>query len=369
MNLRSTQFKWIYSIKVFLLLTITSYGFAQKLPVVTNFSQIEFKLQTFAPGLPVAEKYGHIQIRVKSSKPFFDRVVSWGMYDFRDPNFLKNFLKGHTYYRIASFSTKRSVRHYERLNRTYWEHDIHLDLDQKKSLYTEIQRQLSKPNNVYLYNFFFDNCSTRIRDLFDMLSDGKLKTYAKNIDLGQSYRDTVRFHQSTTWMTGLGLSVWASHVMDAPLTGWEEMYLPNTVMKYAVNIPNGDRPLLTNERSFGNGDIPSGWPWWDEIGLLFLFVLPFLIFLMLNLKKPLRCLKTAKFWLSIWWLLTGFISTIMLAGWVYSDLVITHHSANLWILWPLDFFLVFLIWWIPKRKRLTRILRFYAYLHLSLIHI
>ena len=184
-----------------------------------------------------------------------------------------------------AFRTRASLNHYRRLKRTYWEHDIPLSPNQKQTLYNAIQTQLTPPNDVYLYDFFYDNCSTRIRDLLDLVVDGALKTVATKDVLNKSFRDTVRQHQSTTWMTGLGLSVWANHTMDKMLTGWEVMYLPGEVMVYAEKTMNNNAPLLTNKKEFGQGDIPRGWPWWDELGLVFLFLLPFLFFLIKTLRS------------------------------------------------------------------------------------
>ncbi len=350
-------------IKLLALLTITNSLYAKVLPEIKDLSKLTFKLQTFSPGLSIPEKYGHIQLRVQEEGRF-DQVVSWGMYDFQDPNFLKNFLKGHTNYRVIAFRTGASMRHYKKLKRTFWEHDIVLSSKQKQILYDAIQMQLTPPNNVYLYDFFKDNCSTRIRDLLDLVVSGGLKKVSQKHILGMSYRDTVRKHQSTTWMTGLGLSVWANHTMDQMLTGWEAMYLPSQVMVYAEQATNESGFLLINKKEFGQGDIPEGWPWWDELGLIFLFVLPFLFFFIKTVRSQVSTSSfLPKAWISFWWVFTGFLSTIMVLGWLFSDLVITHHSANLWLLWPTDFLVAILLWFAKSRQKLSRVIYYYAVCH------
>ena len=130
---------------------------------VTEFTRIS--LLTGSPGSELYSTFGHSAIRVSDPAQGSDMVYNYGTFDFNTPNFYVKFARGKLLYKlsIASFENFQNSFKYE--NRSVDEQVLRLTLPQTKTLVALLKENYKPENRYYKYDFFFDNCATRIRDL------------------------------------------------------------------------------------------------------------------------------------------------------------------------------------------------------------
>ena len=124
-------------------------------------------LLTCLPGRDAVTIYGHSAIRILKTSDGLDSVYSWGVYDFSAPNFVWKFAKGRLKYRIDSDSYRTFLQGYFFEQRSVISQKINLTNKEKELLIFLINNNMKPENKFYLYNFFYDNCSSRVRDIIE----------------------------------------------------------------------------------------------------------------------------------------------------------------------------------------------------------
>ncbi|NJL76900.1 MAG: DUF4105 domain-containing protein [Saprospiraceae bacterium] len=133
-----------------------------------NFSDsVRISLVTGSPGKDLYAQFGHSAIRVQDFKYNQDLVFNYGTFDFDTPNFYWKFVRGKLEYILSVGATSRMIPYYEREGRSLTEQEIQLDSAQQQRVLRILSFNYQPENRGYLYDFFFDNCATRIRDVFE----------------------------------------------------------------------------------------------------------------------------------------------------------------------------------------------------------
>ncbi len=303
-------------------------------------SDVEFSLLTCGSGAEIYSIFGHSAIRLVDKSTGRDWVYNWGIFDFNDPDFYKNFLQGKLRYRLGVQRFSDFLRSYKYQRRTVMEQAILLDDVQKKNLLFLLEENSKPENRYYLYDFFFDNCSTRIRDLLarrlglQFINDVSRSS-------GMSFREGLHeYNGSRPWVQfGMDLIVGsrADELMDAS----EQMYLPQYLMEnlsdYVVLRDSVAGSLLgpvVYRLDYTDQKIGDNFPWPLVLFSIFFFVV---------LAGQLFC-KGAFFqkWLDVLiFLVFGIAGLIMAYMWWGTD----HYStkANWNLLWanPLYLLLIY----------------------------
>jgi hypothetical protein len=120
-------------------------------------------LYTYGPGLEVFEKFGHIALAVVDSQTGEDVAFNWGMFDFNQPNFYTRFLTGDTKYWMAGYRTAEFNAMYVAQDRTIRKQRLNLTPAQRGALYEFVAWNAREENRYYRYDYYNDNCSTRVR--------------------------------------------------------------------------------------------------------------------------------------------------------------------------------------------------------------
>jgi hypothetical protein len=181
-------------------------------------------LLTCAPGNATYSIYGHTALRINVRGSNFDQVYNWGIFDFSTPNFAFRFAKGRLDYMLGTYGYDRFVDEYVSEGRSVWSQKINLTTKEKEKLFGLINENLRPENVKYRYDFFFDNCATRIRDILEAsVSDSlifpvkeKNKTFRQLIDPKQKVLPWIDFGADML----LGLQA------DRKATPADEMFLP-----------------------------------------------------------------------------------------------------------------------------------------------
>jgi hypothetical protein len=122
-------------------------------------------LITVTPGSEIYSHYGHTAIRVCDPTKRFDLVFNYGLFDFNSPNFIYRFLRGETDYLCGAFPYSDFLLEYQMENRGVIEQVINLKANEKEVIWQALVKNIQPKNRTYRYNFFFNNCATKPRDL------------------------------------------------------------------------------------------------------------------------------------------------------------------------------------------------------------
>lgn len=210
-------------------------------------------LLTMGHGDLVWEKFGHNGIWIQDAAANTDVVYHWGLFDFADADFMPNFLKGNMRYSMGAFDMVETVAAYRQTNRTVWAQRLNLAPAQRAALSEFLAWNNLPENRKYSYDYYRDNCSTRVRDALDRALGGLIRSASENRPSGTTYRfHTQRLTQNDALVHG-GTLVALGHPVDDPISNWEEMFLPVKLMQHlrTMRVPGaGGRsaPLVAEER-------------------------------------------------------------------------------------------------------------------------
>lgn len=160
--------KWVVTICLLYFVAFTNKAIAQ------NFSpQSKISLLTATPGDELYTTFGHSAIRVQDPVNKQDLVYNYGVFDFRTPNFYTKFVKGKLPYKLAVSRMSSFLNVYKRENRKVSERVLNLEEDEKIIFLNFLKENYKPENREYPYDFFYDNCATRIRDIAETELQGK----------------------------------------------------------------------------------------------------------------------------------------------------------------------------------------------------
>ncbi|HKP77040.1 MAG TPA: DUF4105 domain-containing protein, partial [Longimicrobiaceae bacterium] len=190
---------------------------------------VRIYLLTMGPGDEVWEKFGHNAIWVHDPERGSDPAYNYGMFDFRQENFILNFARGRMLYWMEGFDAFVTLDHYRLLNRSVWAQELNLTPQQARRVRDYLEWNSQPENRFYRYDYYRDNCSTRVRDVLDRVLGGQLKAATANVSSGVTYRWHTRrlvaegaasVPMYTVLEGGLGPAA------DRPISKWDEMFLP-----------------------------------------------------------------------------------------------------------------------------------------------
>ena len=147
------------------LLSLTSLVKAAETPDTIYGDSLQISLLTCGPGKEVYSLYGHTAIRFHDVRNQQDLVINYGMFSFAQKNFILRFIFGLTDYEMGIVPFDAFMEEYKREHRWVIEQVLNLSSADKRSIAMAIDANYLPENRVYRYNYFYDNCTTRARDL------------------------------------------------------------------------------------------------------------------------------------------------------------------------------------------------------------
>lgn len=330
---------------------------ADSYPVPADMSGVHFYLVTVDVGNKVWDNFGHTALRMYDESSDTDLIFNWGQFDVSGGvvPFAFNFFKGIMNYQLYTAAPSLEFDFYRAQQRSVWQERINLTNPQKEILYKRLMWNIEPENRVYAYQYYNDNCTTRVRDYLDEALGGKLSAAFQSVT-EETYRDQVQSHYASVSLIAFSLDVLMNGNIDRLISEWEEMYLPlrlrqnlSTVMSDVAE--NGEQlPLLSDYQVITNFSPPNVQS--DAFQIASVGLIAPVVFLLLMLKRiPMSYFATHSRigfkleglnfrLLGILGLVTavfsGIYGTLMLGAWFISDHVDTHHNINLLLFWPTD---------------------------------
>ncbi|GHV11840.1 hypothetical protein FACS1894162_7540 [Bacteroidia bacterium] len=179
--------------------------------------------------------YGHTALRVQNPADNMDVVFNWGTFDFQAPNFLYRFVKGETDYFLSYTDYNRFLFAYAMDNSTIIEQKLNLPSEGKAELFRLLSINVQPENLVYRYDFLFDNCTTRVRDLIETGTENQLSY--KELKEPVTFRQLI--HSCTApypWMT-FGIDLLVGSGSDSLIHTRQSLFLPANLMKALDDSP------------------------------------------------------------------------------------------------------------------------------------
>jgi len=246
-------------------------------------------LITCAPGNATYSIYGHTALRVCVRGTEIDRVYNWGIFDFSTPNFAFRFAKGRLDYMLGSYSYETFIYEYITEGRAVWSQTLNLTTAEKEKLFALINENLKPENVKYRYDFFFDNCATRIRDILVASASDTIILPVK--EKQKSFRQLVDPNQKVLPWIDFGADMLLGLQADRKASPADEMFLPAYLMENlaaSVIVHENNREPIVGE-PVTVVDLPPASPagpaWMPQ--LVFYLVLLFVILVTFIPGKPL----------------------------------------------------------------------------------
>lgn len=170
--------------------------------------------------------FGHSAIRVMDSVAGFDYVFNYGIFDFNQTSFYLNFARGHNFYLLAAYDYQQFKSSYIEDNRFMHEQILNLNASQKEKVYEYLLWNAQPENRAYRYDYFYDNCATRVRDVFAKVLDKEVKFDGSYITTDYSIRQLTDLYLMEQPWGDLGIDVGLGMPMDKIASPYEYMFLP-----------------------------------------------------------------------------------------------------------------------------------------------
>lgn len=248
----------------------------------------EVYLLTCDPGPESYTMYGHSALRLYDSISGTDVVYNWGVFDFNTLNFNYKFARGRLNYKLAAYSYNNFLNEYRPTKRSVYSQRIYMPEPELLKLKILLNENLKPENVYYKYDFFRDNCSTRIRDLLEEVYGEKLVYPQQEEEPDATFRKRIDdFHKGVLWMD-VGIDLLLGSPADEKCDFRESMFLPEYLMKNLsqAHVIDGDKRVMLlgpteivfdHERPvYDTGIFKQPWFW---LSMAFIAVFLFSIFI------------------------------------------------------------------------------------------
>ncbi|MEO8200384.1 MAG: DUF4105 domain-containing protein [Gemmatimonadota bacterium] len=301
-------------------------------------SELTIYLMTFGPGEQIWERFGHNAIGVRDAAAGTDSVFDYGRFSFTEKGFLVHFMQGRMFYWMGSADANWYANLYVNWHRSVWIQELNLTPKQRLEV-RDFLRWNEQPENIrYRYDYYRDNCSTRVRDVIDRVMGGAFRRQTDTVTTGTTFRFHTQRLTTADVPMYTGLLSAMGHPIDQPITAWEEMFLPLSVRKFVRTVkipgPNGQEvPLVKSEHTVYENhaietrDAPPPWtPYYLLVGAA-----------IGGVGLGLARMGTTRPWARLsfmtlgtfWYLVMGLGGLILLCLWALTDHAVTYQNENI----------------------------------------
>ena len=220
----------------------------------------EVYLITCGPGSEIYSMYGHSALRIVIPEEESDLVYNWGVFDFNTPNFAWKFAKGKLSYMLGVYPYDRFLRDYFSEERWVISQKFNLDSAEIEKLFQLLEENLKPENVKYRYNFYYDDCSSRIRDIIEKaVGDDLLYPPDEKKKLHTFRSLTGEYEKRYPWIK-LGIDVLIGSLGDKKATFRDRMFLPadlkNGLSELIIRREGKMIPLLADPETVLDFDQP-----------------------------------------------------------------------------------------------------------------
>ncbi len=272
-----------FFIKYSLLLSLLMLS-SRTLATTTLSPQAQVSLLTCDEGDDLYTLFGHSAIRIRDISNGLDLTYNWGMFDYSDPNFYSKFVKGKLDYYMDEQSFDYFMYEYQYTKRNVREQILLLSQDQKQRLYEALLENYKPENRTYKYDFFYDNCSTRVRDMIVSIMGENLKVSSVEDADQFTFREIIALRlQKMPWINA-GIDLILGSQLDVKVDNKNLMFLPiyleQVLDQSKVIVDGAELNFVTQKHDLikGNTRATNELPWYSPSAITWIvFVVIFLL--------------------------------------------------------------------------------------------
>lgn len=317
---------------VFVLLSSSAF-YSQELTDKAGVSII-----TCGPGNELYSTFGHSALRVYDYSLGLDIVYNYGTFDFNAPNFYLNFAKGKLTYQLSTTHFSLFLREYQYYNRWVKTQDLDLTPSEVKAVFAFLQNNALPANRDYQYDFFYDNCSTKLEEVLNKVLPNKLTFSNNHITTEKTHRDLIADYTKNQKWGKFGIDLALGSVIDKKATKDDYKFIPDYMFQAFENatITEGSttKPLVKKEQTIIIGN-PVTQP---QFGLstspLLVLSLLAMVIVFITYKNQQSNKRSRALDFSIYFI-TGLIGIVVLLMWFASSHKAAYNNLNfLWAFAP-----------------------------------
>lgn len=297
--------------------------------VLADNSHLQVSLLTCGSGDEIYETFGHTAIRVVDSAAGTDMVYNYGTFDGYTENFELQFMRGKLLYYVTCYPYSVFLQEYAEYHRSIEEQVLQISGGAKQSISNYLKNNARDENKYYKYDFFFDNCATRIRDVFRYALGVKFK-YADVLpkEGNITFRQIINRYFYRTHGERVGVNLLLGSRIDKPMTNLDIMFLPDYLRDGLAGATLKGKPIVGNTVKVLDGSPykPAGFNW--VLALTICLALLTMVGLVLPAAKPLG--RIMQFTILF---ITGLLGCLMLVMWFATDHQGCQNNYN--VLWAL----------------------------------
>jgi Domain of unknown function (DUF4105) len=338
--------QFVRALVVFAFLLVGRFAYAQEpdaVQVKVPGAELTVSVLTIGPGDHPFYKFGHNAILIHDAERKSDEVYNFGSFDYHSPTLIFDFLRGRLVYWLSVDDLDLTVAYYHGENRSISAQELALTPAERSELQNRLRLNALPENRNYHYDYYKDNCSTRVRDIVDTVTQGKLRS-ASSAPAAMTLRAHTNRLTADSLAVYLGLDVAMGARIDQPITRWEEMFLPSMLER---SLRSASRPgaaegalvplvaketvLLSADRAPVRAEAPQRLIAMGLVGLASGAALA-----ALGRKRKQRLARVAYALLTMAIsVVTGLLGSIFAFFWLATDHVVAHRNENLLLCSPL----------------------------------
>jgi hypothetical protein len=303
----------------------------------TDFYQLSptasVSLLSCDPGDDLYSIFGHSALRVADPEGDFDVVYNYGTFSFND-DFYFHFVMGKLNYKLAREHFENFLGSYHYENRSVREQILNLTQAEKQLIFEFLENNHLPENRYYLYDFFYDNCSSRIRDVIEKCLGDKLQfSDPENKSEQETFRNMIdRYLIPMPW-ADFGIDIGLGLPTDKKVTVRERMFLPDELFDAFENASINEKKLVANTRILYQA-VPQNTDNTFFTPIIFGWIL-LLISILISLLHPLQ--KLIKIWTFLLYFSVSLCGLLVAFLWFITDHTATDYNFNLMWANPLFF--------------------------------
>ncbi len=309
-------------------------------------SNMRVGVMTMQPGEIFWERFGHNSIVIDDNGQMLS--YNFGFFDPNETGFVGNFIKNRMNYIMAELPLEQDLSYYRGAGRgvnIQW-----LNLTPAQALQIQVRLKfLAKPENAhYRYEYYTNNCATKVRDVIDDALGGLLQKQMTASSLGNTYRsESVRLAWPAKWMA-MGFDLALSGHADKPMNRWQDAFIPMLLQQSLseTKLGNGQALVASTQNLLPHKlqQPPSELPQWSLAAMAIGLGLAG-IFYWSGRKPKLLMALTLGFWL-----LSGLLGVVLLCVWLGTEHYFAQANENILLLSPLAW-LAFALYFVKDKTK------------------
>lgn len=313
----------------------------------------QISVLTCGSGSDLYTTFGHSAFRIQDPTQGIDWVYNYGTFNFDPPMFYVEFAMGKLYYSLSKQNMPNFLYAYEMENRWVKEQLLQLAPTEKNELFQFLENNYRPENRDYKYDFFFNNCATKIGDVLQEALGGNLHFNEGHLEKNYTFRQLIHQNLITNSWSSFGIDLALGSVIDRTATDKEHMFLPIYVMEQLGNTTLSEhnlvireRTILTSAKKEDKGYFLASPLFWILAMLLFVLTITYIDF-----KNHTR----SRILDSVLFFVTGLAGVLLVFLWFFTDHTATANNFNILWVFPLNLIIGFIIVkkkntpsWLPK---------------------